>query len=115
MTRIIDNTFDFVIFSLNMRYAIISTKTGSELKSTAAIDSEIVFIAILYNIFKPIMPIAVIINSLISLNLIFNCFLSVARIAITITGIAIENLKNSSVVASIPFCVNVLTNMPLDP
>ena len=31
-TRIIDNTFDFVIFSLNMRYAIISTKTGLNLK-----------------------------------------------------------------------------------
>ena len=29
--------------------------------------------------------------------------------------IAIENLKNRSVVESIPFCVNVLTKTPLDP
>jgi hypothetical protein len=29
--------------------------------------------------------------------------------------IAIENLKNSSVVESIPFCVSVRTKTPLDP
>lgn len=29
--------------------------------------------------------------------------------------IAIENLKNSNVVESIPFCVNVRTKIPLDP
>ena len=61
------------------------------------------------------MLIAVMINSLKSFNLIFNSSLLVARIAISITGIAIENLKKSNVVASIPFCVNVLTNMPLEP
>ena len=47
MTKIIDNTFDLVIFSLKMMYAIIITKTGAELKSTAAIDNEIVFMAVL--------------------------------------------------------------------
>ena len=61
------------------------------------------------------MHIAIIINSLKSFNLIFNSSLSVAIIAINSTRIAIENLKKSSVVASIPFCVNVLTNMPLEP
>ena len=51
----------------------------------------------------------------ISLNSIFNSFLSVNIIATSNGMIAIENLKNKSVVESIPFCVNVLTNIPLDP
>lgn len=50
-----------------------------------------------------------------SFNLILNNLLSVRRIAITMGKIAIENLKNSKVVESIPFCVNVRTNIPLDP
>ena len=63
----------------------------------------------------PTIHIAVTINSLKSFNLILNSSLSVASIAIKRTRIAMENLKNSNVVASIPFCVNVLTNMPLEP
>jgi hypothetical protein len=35
--------------------------------------------------------------------------------AIRIGMMAIENLKNRRVVESIPFCVNVRTNIPLDP
>ena len=54
-------------------------------------------------------------NSGISFKLILNSFLSVNNIAIKMGIIAIENLKNRSVVGSIPFCVNVLTNIPLDP
>ena len=50
-----------------------------------------------------------------SLSSIFSNFLSVSRIAIRIGMIAIENLKNSRVVESIPFWVNVRTNIPLDP
>ena len=41
--------------------------------------------------------------------------LSVSKIAIKMGIIAIENLKNRRVVESIPFCVSVRTNMPLDP
>ena len=61
------------------------------------------------------MHIAQIKNNGMSLRLIFSNFLSVKRIAIKIGIIAIENLKNSNVVESIPFCVNVLTNTPPDP
>lgn len=46
---------------------------------------------------------------------ILNSLLSVNSMAIRIGIIAIENLKNRSVVWSIPFCVNVRTNIPLDP
>ena len=46
---------------------------------------------------------------------ILNSLLSVAKIAINIGMIAIENLKNSNVVESIPFWVIVLTKIPLDP
>ena len=55
------------------------------------------------------------INRGISFAEILNSFLSVNRIAIKIGMMAIENLKNRSVMESIPFCVNVLTNIPLDP
>jgi hypothetical protein len=41
--------------------------------------------------------------------------LSVAKIANAIGIIAIENLKKSKVVESIPFCVSVRTKIPLDP
>lgn len=46
---------------------------------------------------------------------ILNNFLSVKSMAINMGMIAIENLKKRSVLSSIPFCVNVLTNIPLDP
>ena len=61
------------------------------------------------------MHIAHIKNNGMSFKLILNNFLSVKNIAIKIGMIAIENLKNRSVVESIPFCVNVLTKTPLDP
>jgi hypothetical protein len=48
-------------------------------------------------------------------KLILNSFLSVANIAIRIGIMAIENLKNSNVVWSIPFWVSVRTKIPLDP
>ena len=48
-------------------------------------------------------------------KLIFKSFLSVKNIATRIGIIAIENLKNNSVVWSIPFCVSVRTKIPLDP
>lgn len=54
-------------------------------------------------------------NKGMSFKSILNNFLSVSNMAITIGIIAIENLKKRSVVGSIPFCVNVLTNIPLDP
>ena len=54
-------------------------------------------------------------NNGMSFNIVLKSFLSVNKIAIDIGSIAIENLKNSSVVESIPFCVSVLTNIPLDP
>lgn len=54
-------------------------------------------------------------NRGISDNLILNSSLSLSNIAIIIGTIVIENLKNSSVVGSIPFWVNVRTNIPLDP
>ena len=44
---------------------------------------------------------------------IFNNFLSVKMTAINKGIIAMENLKNSRVVESIPFWVNVRTNIPL--
>lgn len=44
-----------------------------------------------------------------------NSLLSVSRIAIKRGIMAIENLKNNNVVASTPFWVIVLTNVPLDP
>ena len=50
-----------------------------------------------------------------SFKSILNNFLSVSKIAIRIGIMAIENLKNRRVVESIPFCVKVRTNMPLDP
>lgn len=50
-----------------------------------------------------------------SLKFIFNNSLSVRMMAIRRGMIAIENLRNSNVVESIPFSVNVLTNIPLDP
>jgi hypothetical protein len=50
-----------------------------------------------------------------SFNFILNNSLSVKNIAINSGIIAIENLRKSSVVESIPFCVIVLTNTPLDP
>lgn len=46
---------------------------------------------------------------------ILNSFLSVNKMAINIGIIAIENLKKSNVVWSIPFWVSVRTNIPLDP
>lgn len=46
---------------------------------------------------------------------ILSNLLSVSSIAINIGIMAIENLKNRSVVESIPFCVNVRTNIPVDP
>ena len=46
---------------------------------------------------------------------ILNSDLSVRSIAINRGTIAIENLKNSSVVWSIPFWVSVRTKIPLDP
>lgn len=48
-------------------------------------------------------------------RLIFKSFLSVKKIAIRIGITAIENLKNSSVVWSIPLYVSVRTKIPLDP
>ena len=50
-----------------------------------------------------------------SFNFILNNSLSVKNIAINSGIIAIENLRKSRVVESIPFCVSVLTNTPLDP
>lgn len=44
-----------------------------------------------------------------------NNSLSVAKTAINIGMIAIENLKKSKVVESIPFWVSVRTYIPLDP
>ena len=54
-------------------------------------------------------------NRGMSFKPILNSFLSVIRMAISRGIIAIENLRNSNVVGSIPFCVSVLTNIPLDP
>ena len=54
-------------------------------------------------------------NSGISDKSILINSLSVSRMANRIGIIAIENLKKRSVVESIPFCVNVRTNIPLDP
>ena len=54
-------------------------------------------------------------NNGMSFKSIFNKFLSVMKIAIIIGIIAIENLKKRSVVESIPFAINVLTNTPPDP
>lgn len=54
-------------------------------------------------------------NRGMSFKSILKRFLSVARIAISRGIMAIENLRNSNVVGSIPFCVSVLTNIPLDP
>ena len=54
-------------------------------------------------------------NNGMSDNSILNNSLSVKRIAIKIGTTAIENLRNSSVVWSIPFWVNVRTKIPLDP
>lgn len=48
-------------------------------------------------------------------SVILNNFLSVSIIARAMGIMAIENLKKSNVVWSIPFWVNVRTNMPLDP
>ncbi len=64
---------------------------------------------------SPTMHIAQTKNSGRSFMLIFNNSLSVNNMAIRIGIIAIENLKNRRVAESIPFCVNVLTNIPLDP
>lgn len=50
-----------------------------------------------------------------SVKLILNRSLFDRAIAITIGIIAIVNLRKSRVVESIPFWVNVRTNMPLDP
>lgn len=50
-----------------------------------------------------------------SLKFTLNSFLSVNRMAIKIGIMAIENLRNRSVVESIPFWVSVRTNIPLDP
>lgn len=50
-----------------------------------------------------------------SLRFIFSRFLSVNKMAIKMGIIAIENLRNSNVVESIPFCVKVRTNTPPDP
>ncbi len=54
-------------------------------------------------------------NSGMSDKSILKSFVSVKIIAINMGRTAIENLKNKSVVASIPFWVNVRTNIPLDP
>jgi len=54
-------------------------------------------------------------NSGKSRRLILIRVLSVSHIAISNGIIAIENLRNRSVVESIPFWVNVLTKMPDDP
>lgn len=54
-------------------------------------------------------------NNGMSDNSILNSDLSVRSIAINMGIMAIENLKNSSVVWSIPFCVSVRTKIPLDP
>ena len=48
-------------------------------------------------------------------SVILNHFLSVSIIARAMGIMAIENLQKSNVVWSIPFWVNVRTNMPLDP
>ena len=61
------------------------------------------------------MQIAQAINSGLSLKFIFNDSLSVRMMAFRRGMIAIENLRNSNVVESIPFSVSVLTNIPLDP
>lgn len=61
------------------------------------------------------MQIAQTIISGMSLKFIFNNSLSVRMMAIRRGMIAIENLRNSNVVESIPFSVSVLTNIPLDP
>ena len=61
------------------------------------------------------MQIAQAIISGMSLKFIFNNSLSVRMVAIRRGMIAIENLRNSNVVESIPFSVSVLTNIPLDP
>jgi len=50
-----------------------------------------------------------------SVESILNSDLSVRSIAINIGTMAIENLKNRSVVWSIPFWVSVRTKIPLDP
>lgn len=50
-----------------------------------------------------------------SRGFILNSFLSVSKIAIISGNMAIENLRKSKVVESIPFWVNVRTNIPLDP
>lgn len=50
-----------------------------------------------------------------SLGFILNSFLSVSKIAIISGNIAIENLRKSNVVESMPFWVSVRTNIPLDP
>ena len=47
--------------------------------------------------------------------MILNNDLSVSNTQTNITTAAIENLKNSNVVGSIPFSVKVLTKIPLDP
>jgi hypothetical protein len=54
-------------------------------------------------------------NSGKSDNSILKRLLSVRSIAIRIGMMAIENLRKSRVLWPIPFCVNVLTNIPLDP
>ena len=54
-------------------------------------------------------------NNGMSERFILSSFLSVMNIAAVIGMIAIENLKNNNVEASIPFCVSVLTNIPLEP
>ena len=64
---------------------------------------------------SPTMHIAQTKNNGMSFKLILNSSLSVRKMAIKSGIIAIENLKNRSVVESIPFCVNVLTNTPLEP
>ena len=54
-------------------------------------------------------------NSGRSFKSILKSFSSVKRRAISMGTMAIENLKKSRVVESIPFWVNVRTKMPLDP
>lgn len=54
-------------------------------------------------------------NNGMSFSFILNNSLSVRKMVINSGTIAIENLKNSNVVGSIPFCVNVRTKVPLDP
>ena len=61
------------------------------------------------------MHIAQIKNNGMSFKLILKSVLSLNKIAIVIGMIAIENLKKRRVVASMPFCVNVRTKIPLDP